>query len=535
MTDSSKSLWAPLRFPAFRWLWLGALAMNLAIWMQNVGAAWLMVSLSSSPLLVALVQTAISLPSFFFGLPGGVFADIFDRRRYLLLTHAGMLLAALALVGFCISGMIGPWSLLALTFAFGIGFALQGPAWYTTQAEAVPRAFMASAMALSSVAYSSARAVGPALAGGVVATSGIVSVFVVCTLLLVGSVLVVVCMRRPAEDKSMPAETLWAGLRGALRYARYSEVVRTQCWRTIAFVGAGSALWALLPVVASESGGAGNYGLLLGSIGVGTMCGALVLPMVRAHLEINRMVLVACLIYALGMLVVAQVSNTVVQCVALFFAGVGWLCVGTINLVAIQSTVPPWIRARSVAIYMLVFQGALAIGGAVWGAVATHIRTSNALLVASLMVVAAMLVMHRYRARLGEDAEVTPSSHEAPAVLFSELAPQDGPVTVQIAYQIHPENRAEFLNRIHAMGINRRRDGASFWRVYRELERPAWYMERFMVDSWSDYLRQQSRATLADREAEVRVRALHIGEEEPPVSHYISEPLPVLADGREQR
>ncbi|NWL81001.1 hypothetical protein DM872_29535 [Pseudomonas taiwanensis] len=526
MTDSSNSLWAPLRFPAFRWLWLGALAMNLAIWMQNVGAAWLMVSLSSSPMLVALVQTAISLPSFFFGLPGGVFADIFDRRRYLLLTHAGMLLAALTLVGFCITGMIGPWSLLALTFAFGIGFALQGPAWYTTQAEAVPRAFMASALALSSVSYSSARAVGPALAGGVMAASGIVSVFIICTLLLACSVLVVACMRRPSEDASMPAETLWAGLRGALRYARYSEVVRTQCLRTIAFVGAGSGLWALLPVVASESGGAGSYGLLLGSIGVGTMCGALVLPMLRAHLEINRMVLIASLVYALGMLVVAEVPSTMVQCVALFFAGIGWLCVGTINLVAIQSTVPPWIRARSVAIYMLVFQGSLAIGGAAWGAVATRIGTPDALLVASLMVVVSLLVMRRYRARLGDEAEVTPSSHEMPAFSFAELQPQDGPVTVQIAYQIRLEERTEFLRRIHAMGLNRRRDGASFWRVYRELERPAWYMERFMVDSWSDYLRQQTRATLADREAEESVRALHVGSEAPRVSHYLSEPLP---------
>ncbi len=531
MTDNSSTLWAPLRFSAFRWLWLGALAMNLAIWMQNVGAAWLMVSLSSSPMLVALVQTAISLPSFFFGLPGGVFADIFDRRRYLLLTHVGMLLAALTLIGFCVTGLIGPWSLLVLTFAFGIGFALQGPAWYTTQAESVPRAFMASAMALSSVSYSSARAVGPALAGGVMAVSGIVSVFAVCALLLVGSMLVVLCMRRSSTEQSLSSESLWTGLRGALRYARHSEVVRTQCLRTTAFVGSGSALWALLPLVASESGGAGNYGLLLGSIGVGTMIGALLMPMLRARLEINLMVLLGCLAYAIGMLIVALVGELWIQCVALFCAGIGWLFVGTTNLVAIQSAVPPWIRARSVAIYMLVFQGSLAIGGAGWGAVATHVGTPNALLIASASIVAAMLVMHIFRARLGDEAEVTPSSHEVPVFNFVELHPRDGPVAVQVAYQIRNEDRDEFLLRIHAMGVSRKRDGASFWRIYRELERPTWYMERFVVESWSDYLRQQARATLADHEEEEEVRALHVGEEPPRVSHYIGERLPSVMPG----
>ncbi|HHM5199402.1 TPA: MFS transporter [Pseudomonas aeruginosa] len=526
MTDSTSSLWAPLRFPAFRWLWLGALAMNLAIWMQNVGAAWLMVSLTTSPMLVALVQTAISLPAFFFGLPGGVFADIFNRRSYLLVTQVGMLLAALALVLACVSGLVGPMLLLGLTFAFGIGFALQGPAWYTTQAESVPRGFLASALALSSVSYSSARAIGPALAGGVVAVSGIVSVFVICAVLLLGSLLVVLHMRRAEHAHALPAESLWSGLRGALRYARHSEVIRAQCLRTLAFVTAGSGLWALLAVVASESGGAGGYGLLLGSVGAGTMFGALVLPVLRSRLEINRMLAVACLAYALGVLVVAQLENIWIQCGALFVAGIGWMCVGTTNLVAIQSAVPPWIRARSVAIYMLVFQGSLAMGGAAWGLVATQMGTREALLVSSIAVAISLLVMWRHPTRLGEEAEVTPSTSEVPVFSFAELQPQDGPVAIQIAYQVHEEDRQEFLRRIHAVGVKRRRDGAGFWRLYRELEQPDWYVERFIVDSWSDYLRQQTRATLADREAEAQVLALHRGEEPPRVSHYVNEPLP---------
>ncbi len=516
--------WAPFRVKAFCWLWLGALAVNLALWMQNVGAAWMMLTLTTSPLMVALVQTAVSLPSFFFGLPGGVFADIFNRRSYLMVTQAGMLLAALVLVACAWFGLITPVLLLALTFAFGIGFALMGPAWYSAQAESVPRLLMPSALALSSVSYSSARAVGPALAGGVVAVSGIVSVFAICALLLFASLLVICFMRSPVRDSSLPPETLLAGLRGAVRYTRYSQVMRWQILRTTVFVAAGSGMWALLPLVASESGGdAGRYGLLLGSIGAGTMFGALVLPAMRARLEVNRLITVACALFAVGGGVVAAFDNILVLCTALFFAGIGWMCVGTTNLVAIQTVVPSWIRARAVAIYMLVFQGALAIGGAAWGVLASYISLSETLGLASLVVLASVLVMWRYPIRLGEEADVMPSDVELPGYIAEPDAQQEGPVAVQVSYQVDAASKDEFLALVSKLGIKRRRNGASFWRLYREMEQPLHYQERFMVDSWSDYVRQQSRLTVADLNLERRVRALHVGEQPPRVVHFIGE------------
>ncbi len=397
MTKKNNAPWAPFQVPAFFWLWLGALAINLAIWMQNVGAAWMMLSLTTSPFMIALVQTAISLPSFFFGLPGGVFADIFNRRRYLLVTQVGMFLVALSLVACTLLELVNPVILLAMTFMFGIGFALQGPAWYSAQAESVPRLLMPAALSLSSVSYSSARAVGPAMAGGVVAISGIASVFMVCAVLLFLSLLVIVFMRSPTRDASMPPETLLTGLRGAIRYTRHTQVMRWQILRTIVFVAAGSALWALLPLVASQSGGdAGNYGILLGSIGGGTMLGALVLPTLRVRCDVNLVVYLSCLVFAVGGLAVALLDNQALQCAALFFTGIGWMLVGTTNLVAIQTAVPNWIRARAVAIYMLVFQGALAIGGAIWGLLASYMEVSGTLILASLVVAAGLLVMRHY-------------------------------------------------------------------------------------------------------------------------------------------
>ena len=519
--------WSPFRFRRFRWYWSGSLAINLAIWMQNVGAAWMMVTLTPSPFLVALVQTAISLPAFFFGLPGGVFADIFDRRRYLMVTQAGMLVMSLVLVGSAYAGVITPIVLLALTFCFGIGFALQGPAWYTTQAESVSHQFMPAAMALSSVAYSSARAVGPAIAGGVVAISGIVTVFALCSLLLLFSFLVISFVRSEKKDSGLPPETLWAGLKGAVRYTRNSDIMWVPLVRTIAFVSAASAVWALLPVVAADTGGgAGSYGVLLGSIGGGTMFAALLLPVLRAYLEVNKLIVLACLVYAGGMLLVAAVPVTWVQGVALFLSGIGWMCIGTTHLVVIQTAVPPWIRARAVAIYMLVFQGSLAIGGAMWGMLADALGSLQTLNVASAFVLASIFVMNRFPARQGDESEAMPSSSELPVFTPSDLDPRTGPVAVQVEYQIERQDRKQFLVLIRDMGTKRRRNGASFWRIYRDLENPGCYTERFIVDSWSEYLRHQTRATQADQILEARVHSLHSGNAPPKVSHFITERLP---------
>lgn len=516
--------WAPFRVKTFCWLWLGAMAVNLALWMQNVGAAWMMLTLSTSPLMVALVQTAVSLPSFFFGLPGGVFADIFNRRRYLLFTQTGMLLAALMLVVCTWLGLLTPVLLLALTFAFGIGFALMGPAWYSAQAESVPRLLMPSALALSSVSYSSARAIGPAIAGGVVAVSGIVSVFVICVLLLFGSLLVICFMRSPARDSTLPPETLLAGLLGAVRFTRYSQVMRWQILRTAGFVAAGSGMWALLPLVASDSGGsASSYGLLLGSIGAGTMFGALLLPAMRARFDINRLVAVGCVLFATGGGVVAMLDGIVVLCAALFLGGIGWMWVATTNLVAIQTVVPSWIRARAVAIYMLVFQGSLAIGGAAWGLLANYLSLSATLGAASLAVLASVLVMQRYPVRLGDEADVMPAEASSPGYKAGADVSADGPLAVQVSYQIAPANRDEFIALVSELGIKRRRNGASFWRLYREMEHPLRYQERFIVDSWADYVRQQSRLTVADLNLEKQVQALHAGSQSPMVAYFIGE------------
>lgn len=519
-----KRAWPVLGVPAFRSLWLGSVALNLSIWMQAVAAAWLMVTMGASPLMVALVQTASSLPSFILGLPGGVMADMVDRRRYLLWVIGFMMCSTIALCAFSLTKNLSPWLLLALTFSLGCGFALQNPAWFTLQTDAAPRSLLASALTLTSVSYSSARTVGPALAGGIVSGFGISTVFLCNVVLIMVAMIAVLRSRGETRHSTLPAEDLLSGMRGALRYVRHSDVMRIQILRTIAFAFVAAALWALMPLVAGKllDSGARGYGILLGSIGFGSVVGAMFLPRLMAHMDINRMMGLCAVAYGAATLVVAYVPRLDVMCVLLFVAGVGFSGIATTNMVALQSAVPGWVRGRTVAIYNLVFQGAMAAGSAVWGALAANISTASALTASALLMGAVLAVMWRFPARLVKEAEVTNGDLVDWAPAGTSAAP-GAKVSVQIEYRIGAGDREEFIREMVELGKARRRDGASSWRLLRDLKCEDVYMERFLADSWDQYSRQRSRATVKDREAEQRVRAMHLGAEAPRIKHFVSE------------
>ncbi|HYN20845.1 MAG TPA: MFS transporter, partial [Thermoanaerobaculia bacterium] len=167
-----RSPWSPLRHRAFRALWMATIASNVGTWLQSVGAAWLMTSLTSSAIMVALVQAATSLPMFLFSLPAGALADVVDRRKLLLFTQGWMLLAALGLSALTAAGVMSPWLLLGFTALLGLGAAFNQPAQQASIPELVPRDDLAPAITLASVGFNIARALGPALGGLIVAAAG---------------------------------------------------------------------------------------------------------------------------------------------------------------------------------------------------------------------------------------------------------------------------------------------------------------------------------------------------------------------------
>src|SRR2546427_2359155 len=265
----SASAWSPLRHPVFRALWVVTIISNVGTWMQNVAAAWLMTSLSQSSVMVALVQTATSLPVFFLALPAGALADVVDRRRLLLLTQSWMLLIALLLGALTLLNLTTPWTLLLLTFSLGIGAATNAPAWQSCIPELVPREDLPGAVALGSVGFNIARAMGPALGGLVIAATGPGGAFVLNAISFVGVLAVLYRWQHTREQNALPAERFVGAIRAGLRYARHASELQAVLGRAGAFIFFCAAPRGLVPPGSQNAMGFGptGYGALLRYLG----------------------------------------------------------------------------------------------------------------------------------------------------------------------------------------------------------------------------------------------------------------------------
>jgi MFS family permease/quinol monooxygenase YgiN len=523
--EAIRPAWSPLRRDAFRRLWLASLASYLAVWMQSVAGAWLMTSLTASALLVALMQTAISLPMFLLSLPAGVLADLVDRRRLILSTQSLLLAASILLATLALFGAVGPWGLLALTFLLGSGMALNGPAWQASMCEAIERDELAQALTLTGIAYNIARAVGPALAGTVQAVSGPWLVFVINAAAYAWVVQVAWRWRPVPVGSPLPPERLISGIRVGLNYAAHTVAVRAPLVRTAAFMLPASSLWALIPVVGQGRLGtsAAGFGLLIGSLGVGAILGGLSLPWLRMKASLDATIATATLCYALVLALSAALTDIWTLCPALMLGGAAWSVALTLLNAALLTSVPLWVRSRTIALSMLASQGFMAGGAALWGVIAAHGGADLALALSCGLMVILLFAFRHHRVGFGLESDVTLAPAEVQPAPASPVPPEAGPVAVEIRYRIAPHRREQFLQASEPVGRLRRRNGARMWRLYRDLADESVFVERFIVDSWVDYQRQLARSTVADHEHEEQVRAFlqdGVGIE---VSHYLAE------------
>lgn len=390
-------------------LWIATIFANVAMWIQNVGAGWVMVSLTPSPFMVALVQSAITLPVFLLGLPSGVISDLIDRQKLLLWTHAGMFLASGVLALASYVEILGPWTLLFLTFIVGCGAALAITARLVSISDVVPRSALVQALALNSIAYNSARAVGPALAGILLAWLGPTAVFVAAACMF--GVVVVIQLRfftPPAQDAASGESAINAMLSG-LRYVRQTPLLHKYFMRVILFVAFASSLWALLPVIAHSlmKFNASGYALLLGCMGSGAVMLGVILEPLRRRYSLDMLTTASGLVFAAAIFLSALSSSTFIVCAALVAAGGAWVVITSITTAAVQTTLPASVRARVVSIYLLVFNGAMAFGGALWGAVASQLGLKATLTIAATLTVCGAIYARRYPILLGKDVDAT--------------------------------------------------------------------------------------------------------------------------------
>ena len=527
------SIRATLRHRTFRLLWAASGVYFVANAMQAMAAAWLMVELTGSSFLAALVQTAVFLPMFVLSLPAGVLADTTDRRRLIIAALLAQALVVLLLAALMLAGWGGPTLLLLFTFLAGCCTAMLSPAWNSAVGDVLPRDELPQAIIAMSIAYNGARALGPALAGlvyGLAHTLGgsLVGAGTVFALAVSGTLVMAWTVHRnpprPHPPSRLPPERMWGGMLSGLRYAWHSQMILAQLVRTAAYSGAGSALWALLPVIGQQRLGLGaeGFGFLMGCLGTGAVGVGLVIGRVRQRLGLERLVALCCGVFA-GVMVIAALSRWAWPVyLGLVAGGAAWMSVMSTFNTATQTSAPQWVRSRATALHVLSALGPFALGSALWGAVAGIVGLQAALLTAAGLMTLNLLLARRFPLRMGAVQEVTQAPFED-LLVQDQPDPEAGPVAVELSYRVRPDLAEAFLAEVAQLKAVRRRDGATFWRVYRDLDDPARYVERFLITRWADYLHQRARTTLADQSIEARLREMLAPGETVQIQHFIAE------------
>lgn len=485
---------------------------NTGIFVHSVAAGWLMTQLTSSPLMVALVQAATALPVFLLGLPAGALSDIVDRRRYLLGVQLWMAAISVLLAVLTIFQVMGAWTLLALTFAVGAGTAMMLPTWAATVPSLVPRDELPQSTALNSVGMNGARAIGPAIGGFVIVLAGPGSAFLTAAIGFCAVLAALFYWRYTQERSALPSERFVSAMRAGLRFAAQSPRVKAALVRSASFVFFAAAPWALLPLLVRERLQAGGhvYGILLALIGVGALIGAFILPYVRARWSSNSLVRGATGLFALTGALFAWGTNAyIVGVAALVFGGI-WISVVSSLQLAAQTYAPAWVKARTLAVFSVVFQGSLALGSVAWGWLAVHAGLPVALTVATAGAVVAAVITRSYRIVPSDPKSVTPSRHVPPPAVapeYSELVTSGrAPVMVTVQYQVQREHVADFRKVMEVVARSRRRSGASKWGLFEDVEHPGKWVEFFLCESWLEHLRQAERTTETDRLREEKIR-----------------------------
>jgi predicted MFS family arabinose efflux permease/quinol monooxygenase YgiN len=530
MGSTQRPAGSPLAHPLFRALWLASVGSHIASYMTDVGQGWLMTTLAPSPVFVSLLFTAESLPFFALGLPAGALADIVDRRRLLIATQIAMTVVVGTLAAAALAGAVTPWLLLALAMALGTATALNDPAWLSITPELLPKDEVPAGVTLSSVGVNVARTLGPALGGVVVAAAGPGVVFVLDALSFLAVAAVLATWRRPRAPGRLPAEHLLGAMRAGLRFARHSDPLRHVLAHTFAFMVCGTGVMALMPLLARETGnGPVGYGLLLGSFGGGAVAGATVLPRVRARAGADGMLAGASLVFAAAAGGAALLRHLGALCPVLAIGGVAWIhVVATLN-VAAQDASPPWVRARALAVYLLVFQGAVAGGSALWGAIAASVGLPAAYLGIGIGLVLGVAITARLRLPVHGAIDYTPAHHWPEPVVTGDPSPEAGPIMVQVEYSVDASNAAAFRAAITAVGRSRRRDGAMQWWLFQDTADPQRFVETWIEATWAEHLRNHERVSVAHRDLEDRARALLRSGTSEQIRHFIApatEPAP---------
>jgi MFS family permease len=523
---------APLHGRTFRLLWFAWLAANLTMWMNDVAAAWLMTQLTTSPVMVALVQTASTLPVFLLGLPSGALADIVDRRRYFAATQLWVSVNALVIAALSLAGALNANLLLALTFINGVGLAMRWPVFAAIVPEVVARAQLSPAIALNGIAMNLSRVIGPVLAGAMLAAVNEAFVFVLNAVLAGVAFALILTWRSQPKTSALPGERFVGAMRVGFNYARQSPRLRLVLLRIFLFFLQSTALMALLPLVAKDmhGGGPATFTVMLACLGGGAVFAALYFPRWRARWSRDQFVMGGTVVHAALSVLIVYVHTLWIALPAMAIVGMAWISVANSLTISAQVALPDWVRARGMAIYQMALMGGAATGSLLWGQVASWRSVPVAVAAAAALGVLMVIVLRKRSLDARADPDFTP----APAINVPEpavgVANDDGPVMVTVEYFIDPARAAAFTEVMQRTRRARLRQGALSWGLFRDAAQPGRYIEYFVDENFIEHQRRLERFSAFDAGLREERMAFHLGEVPLKVKRYIAQSLDTTTD-----
>ncbi len=509
----------------FRGLWIASLAANLSMWMNDVAAAWLMTSLSLSPVMVALVATSATLPVFLLGLPSGALADIVDRRRYFAFTQLWVSINALVLLALVATDRLSAEWLLVLTFGNGIGLAMRWPVFSAIVPQIVSRAHLPQALALNGISMNLSRVVGPMLAGALLAATGAGAVIAINVVLAVLSFVLILRWKSEPRASTLPGERFVGAMRAGLNFAAQSPRLKVILLRIFLFFLQVASLSALLPLVARRmhGGGPGTFTLMLSCVGLGAIFAALNFSRLRQRFNRDQFVRWGTLVHAGMSSLVVAVPEIWVALPAMLVVGMAWISVANSLTVSAQVAMPDWVRARGMAIYQMALMGGATAGSLLWGQVAAWLGVAEAVWAAAALGVAVLAATRGLTVEGGHEPDFTPANTRTLPEPRVAVAPDDGPVMVTLEYQIDPARAAEFAEVMQRTRRARLRQGALSWGLFRDVAEPGRYIEYFVDETWVEHLRRIERFTAFDAELREQRMAFHLGTEPPLLRRYVGD------------
>jgi MFS family permease len=522
---TKSSTWTALRSPAFRNLWFASLLSGTCVAAHDTAATWLMNMLTASPLLISLLSTVAALPFFLLTLPAGAVADVVDRKKLLCVINVwqAVVAALLAILGFL--RLLNPPLILAGVFLIGIGFAFNAPAWAAIVPKVVPDEDLPSAATLSGLQLNISALLGPALGGLILPLEGPNILFATNALGFLVVLLVVLNWKPRKIVSKLPLENFFESFATAIRYASHAPGIQVVLFRNVLFTLFIAVVPALLPVVGLKELhlSPSNLGLLFTSIGAGSIAAAVVvLPWARARCPSNVLTILANVLLSGVFILMAFVRQPQLFFAVAALAGICWTVAASELWVAGQRAMPGWARGRMNATIIMIGQGAIALGGVVWGSSAVFFGPTYTLLAAALLLLVTLPLDMRWSISITSTLNFDP----APIMSFSHklihtLRPHDGPVSITIEYQVDRSRGRELMNILRQVRLIHLRNGAYSWQLYEDLGRQNTFRVEMAVPSWNEYLLAQERLAKSDQEIIRMAENLHLGPVPPETRFFL--------------